>query len=94
MSAEKVKKDGCICWISNQKTHQRRAIAIHHDGCEERAWLSFAEVVSKFLGNTNDSDCKTIVENVLVCFEALGCRISLKVHFLQAHFRLYSTKLG
>ena len=45
----------------------------------------FAEVVSKFLGITKNSDYKAIVENVLVCFKALECRMSLKVHFLRAH---------
>ena len=46
----------------------------------------FAEVISKFLDNTKDSDQKTIVENMLASFETLGCRMSLKVHFLLAHF--------
>ena len=53
----------------------------------------FAEVL-KFLGNTKDSDCKTIVENIWACFEALECCMTLKVHFLHAHLRLFSTKLG
>ena len=47
----------------------------------KKALLSFTEVISKFLGNTKDSDYKAIVENMLACFEALGCRMSLKVHF-------------
>ena len=51
----------------------------------KKAWLSFAKVVSKFLGNTKDFDYKTIVENMLACFEALGCHMSLKVHFLHSY---------
>ena len=61
---------------------------------EKKAWLSFAEVVSKFLDNTKDSDYETIVENILACFEALGCRMSLKVHFFTCMLGLFSTKLG
>ena len=52
----------------------------------KKAWLSLTEVVLKFLGNTKDSDYKTVVENILTRFEALGCRMSLKVHFLYVHY--------
>ena len=60
----------------------------------KKAWLFFAEVVSKFLGNSKDSDYKIIVENMLACFEALGCRMSLKVHFLHAHLNYFPQNLG
>ena len=58
------------------------------------ALLCRSTVVSKFLGNTNDADYKTIVENILACFEALGCRMSLKVHFLHAHLDCFSQNFG
>ena len=61
---------------------------------EKKAWFFFAEVVSKFLGNTKDSDYQNIVENILACFEALGCRMSLKVHFLHAHVDYFSQNLS
>ena len=61
---------------------------------QKKAWFFFEEVVSKFLGNTKNSDCKTIVENMLACFEALGCHISLKVHFLHGHLDYFSQNLG
>ena len=56
--------------------------------------MAFAEVVSKFLSITKDSDHKTIVENMLACFEALGCCMSLKVHFLHAHLDYFPQNLG
>ena len=61
---------------------------------EKKAWLSFAEVVSKFLGNTKDSDNQNIIENMLACLEALGCCMSLKVHFLHAHLHYFPQNLG
>ena len=54
----------------------------------------FSEVASKFLANTKDSDYKTIVENMLACFEALGCHMSLKVHFLHVHLDYFLQNLG
>ena len=61
---------------------------------EKKAWLFFVEVVSKFLGNTKDPDYQNIVENMLACFQALGCRMSLKVHFLYAHLDYFPQNLG
>ena len=60
---------------------------------KKKAWLSFEEVVSKLLGNTKDSDYQNIVK-MLACFEALGCRMSLKVHFLHAHLDYFPQNLG
>ena len=60
----------------------------------EKTWLSFAEVVSKSLGNATDSDYQNIVRNMLACFEALGYRTSLKVHFLHAHLHYFPQNLG
>ena len=61
---------------------------------QKKAWLSFIEVVSKFLGNTKDPDYQNIVENMLACFQALGCHMSLKVVFLHAHLDHFSQTLG
>ena len=61
---------------------------------EKEAWLSFAEVVSKFLSSSKYSDYKTVVEIMLACFGALGCRMSLKVHFLHAHLDYIPQNLG
>ena len=61
---------------------------------KKKAWLSFAGVVSKFLCNTKDSDYKTIVENILVCFEALESHMSLEVHFLYTHLDYFPQNLG
>ena len=60
----------------------------------KKTWLSFREVVSNFLGNTKDSEYQNIEENILACFEALGCRRSLKVHFLHAHLDYFPRNLG
>ena len=73
------------------KTYQRPAISIYHDNCGKK--LSFAEVVSKFLGHSKNSDYQSIVENTFACFETLGCRTSLKVHFLHAHLDYFSQNL-
>ena len=60
----------------------------------EKSMAFFGKVVSKFLGNTKDSDDQNIAENMLACFEALGCRLNLKVNFLHAHLDYFPQNLG
>ncbi|GBM27625.1 hypothetical protein AVEN_35281-1 [Araneus ventricosus] len=52
---------------------------------EKEAWGSFEDVVHRFLGNTKDPLYKTIVQRMLTAYEAQGCKMSLKVHFLHSH---------
>jgi hypothetical protein len=51
---------------------------------EREAWNAFKEVIAKFFGNYKDPNYKQIVEKMLEKFIALGCDMSLKVHFLNA----------
>ena len=39
---------------------------------EKKTWLSFRQVVSKFLGNEKDPDYRSIVKNILDKFQKLG----------------------
>ena len=92
VGAEKV-KESVFVGPQIKKTHQRCTISIYHNGCRKKAWLFFAEVISKFLDDTKDSEYKIIVENMLACFEALGYRMSLKVHFLHSHLDYFPQNL-
>lgn len=40
---------------------------------ERVAWLSFREVIKKFLGNYKDPEYKNIVANMMCNFKELGC---------------------
>ena len=82
MSADKVKEGVFVGPQIRKLTKDPQFVSTMTD-VEKKAWLSFGEVVSKYLGNTKDSDYQNMAENMLACFEALGCRMSLKVHFLQ-----------
>jgi hypothetical protein len=39
---------------------------------EREAWIAFKSVVTKFLGDSNDSDYVTTVANLLEKFKVLG----------------------
>src|ERR1043165_1620685 len=52
---------------------------------EVSACRSFKLLCTDFLGNRKVSNFSDLVENLLTNYRVLGCRMSLKVHFLHAH---------
>jgi hypothetical protein len=61
---------------------------------QERNWNAFKEVIAKFFGNYKDSNYKQILEKTLETFIALGCAMSINVHFLNAHLDYFPENLG
>ncbi|XP_069623312.1 uncharacterized protein [Ranitomeya imitator] len=61
---------------------------------EKNAWLSFKDVVKNFLGNTRASNYKEIVQKLLESYKALGCNMSIKLHFLHCHLANFPENLG
>ena len=52
---------------------------------ELRAWEAFKSVCSGFLRNTRVPDYQACIEKLLKSYEDMGCRMSLKIHFLHSH---------
>ena len=61
---------------------------------EKAAWLSFRDVCQNFLGNNKSDDYKTIVANMIRNYKCLGCLMSHKVHFMDAHLSYFPDNLG
>ena len=61
---------------------------------ELRAWEAFKSVCNGFLGNTCVPDYQACIEKLLKSYEDMGCRMSLKIHFLHFHLNLFSPNLG
>ena len=64
------------------------------DQKQKEAWKAFKDVVKNFLGNKKDPDYQNIVRNMLNKYKKLGCRMSLKVHFLDSHLDYFPENLG
>jgi len=58
------------------------------------AWTSFVEVVRNFLGNYKAETHFELKENMLKSYERMGCRMSLKMHFLHSHLDFFPANLG
>ncbi len=61
---------------------------------EARAWTAFSNVVQNFLGNKKADNYKKIVEELLVSLRDLGCRMSIKIHYLHSHLDKFPANLG
>jgi hypothetical protein len=61
---------------------------------EREAWISFEEVIDKFLGNDKDTHYEQVVNNRLEKYKVLGCKMSLKLHFLFSHLDQFPENLG
>ena len=61
---------------------------------EKNGWLSFKDVVNNFLGNTCTSNYAEIVQKLLKSYKALGCNMSIKLHFLHCHLACFPENLG
>lgn len=61
---------------------------------EANAWIALKSVMSQFLGNNKAPNYEQIVNDMLSAFQKLGCRMSLKVHFLFSHLDYFPDNLG
>jgi hypothetical protein len=61
---------------------------------EKTARKSFENVSTGLLGNVKAANFRQLVEDLLNYYEKLGCNMSLKMHFLQAHLDFFPPKCG
>ncbi|KAL7837429.1 hypothetical protein SRHO_G00271400 [Serrasalmus rhombeus] len=61
---------------------------------ERAAWNSFVAVVRGFLGNHKDENYVQLVQTLIKNYAAMGCRMSLKIHILDAHLDKFKQNMG
>ena len=59
-----------------------------------KAWNIFIAVFKGFLGNHRDENYVELVQSLVNNFGKMGCRMSLKVHFLNAHLDKFQENMG
>ena len=52
---------------------------------ERSVWLAFKDVCNNFLGNVRADNYRDLTEHMLDSYQAMGCNMSLKLHFLHSH---------
>ncbi|UYV84034.1 hypothetical protein LAZ67_X000929 [Cordylochernes scorpioides] len=61
---------------------------------EAAAWNSFRNVCKNFLGSVKVEKYRDIVNDLFLSYKALGCNMSLKIHFLHSQLDFFSDNLG
>ena len=61
---------------------------------EKVAWLSFVDVMKNFLGNIKAGNHEDLAGDMLSAFHDVGCKMSIKVHFLLSHMNIFPDNLG
>ena len=52
---------------------------------ERNAWEAFRMVATYFLGNNKCEDYEVIMESLIQHYKLVGCRVSVKLHYLHLH---------
>ena len=61
---------------------------------EKAAWESFVLVVQNFLGNKRADNYKELIKNMLDSYQALGCLMNIKLHYINSHLDMFPENLG
>lgn len=61
---------------------------------ERKAWDAFKQVIVNFFGNFRHENYKEIVKNLIDAMKNIGCRMTVKAHFLDAHIDYFPENLG
>jgi len=61
---------------------------------ERKAWLSFKRICKDFLWNHKAANYQDVVQDLLTSNKAMGCNMSLKIHFLESHLDFFPENLG
>lgn len=61
---------------------------------ERNAWDAFRMVVQQFLGNNRSENYMQLIENLIQSYHVLGCRMSVKMHYLFSHIDFFRPNLG
>lgn len=64
------------------------------DDFQLTAWKAFRTICKDFLGNHRSPNYMDLVQQLLHSYEALGCKMSLKLHFLMSHLDFFPDNMG
>ena len=71
--------------VTNTSPYQGRILRKLLQDNEKAVWNSFKFVIKGLLGNRRAQNYEDLVNNRLQSYQKLGCKMSLKMHFLHSH---------
>ena len=61
---------------------------------EKEACQPFRSVVNEFLGNKRNQNYQELMKKLIKSYQNMGCRMSVKLHFLCSHLDFFQENLG
>ena len=77
-------KDGIFIGLHIRELKQDKQFDEDLNETERNAWLSFKRICKDFLGNHKEN-YQDVVQDLLTSYKAMGCNMSMKIHFLESH---------
>ena len=56
---------------------------------KKAAWKSFKTVTNSFMVTHKAEKCRDVAADLVQSYKAMGCNMSLKVHFLDSHLDFF-----
>ena len=72
---------------------ERLQLQKYTESKRKESFDAFEAISRGFLGNAKDPEYKKIIKELLIANKALGCNMSLEIHFLHSHLD-FSTKFS
>ena len=93
MSDAKI-KEGIFIGLQIRELMQDKQFDEDLNETERNAWLSFKMICKDFLGNNKAAKYQDAVQDLLTLYKAMGCNVSLKIHFLESQLNFFPENLG
>ena len=93
MSDEKI-KEGMFMGPQIRQLMQDKQFDEDLNETERNAGLSFKRICKDYLGNHKAANYQDVVQDLLTSYKAMGCNMSLKIHFLESHLEFFPENLG
>ena len=85
---------GIFDGLQIHKLMQDQTFTVRITVAERASWCSYVSVIREFLGNTKASNYQNLVDVMLQNFQALGARMSIKLHYQLSHVDYFLKNLG
>ena len=94
LSVDKIKAAGSFTGPLIRRLIEHEPFNHYLEPIQLNAWKAFQDVISSFFGNIKSPDFERKVANLIQAFEKMGCRMSIKMHFLDSHLDWFPDNLG
>ena len=88
------KKDGIFVGPQITQIFKDQDISTKLNSTNRRGWKAFEKVCSNFTGNEKAENYSETVQKLISSHSAVGCNMSLKLHFLHSLLNFFPDNIG